>query len=338
MKTIAKYIAAVVAMIAGTVDASAAGLLNVSYDVARALYEELNPVFATEWKAKTGETLTIDQSHAGSSKQARAVIDGLPADVVTMNSPLDIDVIAKTGLLPTDWAAKFPNAASPSWSAIVFVVRRGNPKAIKDWPDLVKPNTAVVLPNPKTSGNGRYSYLAAWQFARTQNGADAGAQRDLAAFEFEKKLLANVPVLDIGGRDASVTFAQRSIGDVLLTFESEARALRTTFANGGFEIVYPSLTVRADNPVAVVARNADKKGTSKLAEAYLQFHYAKAAQEIFAKNGLRVVDADVTKAHADFPALKTFTVDEAFGGWAKAQPEHFAAGGTFDKAIAEAKK
>jgi sulfate transport system substrate-binding protein len=333
MKNFAKYAFASLGLVAGATDAAAAGLLNVSYDVARALYAELNPVFIAEWKASSGETPTIDQSHAGSSKQARAVIDGLPADVVTMNSPLDIDVIAKAGLLPEDWASKLPHAASPSWSAIVFVVRKGNPKAIKDWSDLVKPGVAVVLPNPKTSGNGRYSYLAAWQFARTRGGADAAAP-----LEFVKKLLANVPVLDVGGRDASVTFAQRGIGDVLLTFESEACALRTTFAAAGLEIVTPSLTVRADNPVAVVTKNAQKKGTLKLAEAYLQFHYSKPAQEIFARNGLRVVDADVAKAHADFPALKTFTVEEAFGGWAKAQPEHFAAGGTFDQAIAEAKK
>ena len=333
MKNFAKYTFAILALTAAAADASAAGLLNVSYDVARALYAELNPVFVAEWKAKTGETLAIDQSHAGSSKQARAVIDGLPADVVTMNSPLDVDVIAKAGLLPEDWAARFPHAASPSWSAIVFVVRKGNPKDIHDWSDLIKPGVAVVVPNPKTSGNGRYSYLAAWQFARTRTAADAAAP-----LAFERQLLANVPVLDVGGRDASVTFAQRGIGDALLTFESEARALRSTFAAAGFEIVAPSLTVRADNPVAVVAKNAQKKGATKLAEAYLQFHYSKPAQEIFARNGLRVVDADVAKAQTDFPTLKTFTVDEAFGGWAKAQPEHFAAGGTFDQAIAEAKK
>ncbi len=317
-----------------TTQLKAAALLNVSYDVARGVYEALNPAFIADWKQQTGETVTIDQSHAGSSKQARAVIDGLPADVVTMNSPLDIDVIAKAGLLPADWAKSFPNTSSPSWSTIVFVVRRGNPKGLKDWPDLIKPGVQVVLPNPKTSGNGRYSYLAAWQFAHVQHPADA-----TAPLEFEKKLFANVPILDVGGRDATTTFAQRGIGDVLLTFESESKTILATFGADQFAVVDPSLSVRADNPVAVVAANSDKKGTTKLAQAYLQFHYAKPAQEIFARQGLRVVDADVSRAHAaEFPALKTFTVDEAFGGWAKAQAEHFASGGSFDRIIAEVRK
>jgi len=312
----------------------AATLLNVSYDVARGLYEELNPAFVADWKQKSGETVGVDQSHGGSTKQAHSVIEGLPADVVTMNSPLDIDAIADAGLLPKDWAKKFPSASSPSWSAIVFVVRKGNPKALKDWSDLVKAGVQVILPNPKTSGNGRYSYLAAWQFARTQSNADAAS-----ALAFEKKLFANVPVLDVGGRDATTTFAQRGIGDVLLTFESEAKVVVSTFGADKFEIAYPSLTVRADNPVAVVAKNADKKGTAKIAEAYLQFHYGSVAQEIFARRGLRVVDAKVAAAHAaEFPQIKTFVVDEAFGGWPKAQAEHFATGGSFDKVVAEVKR
>ena len=324
----------VAAAFLGIARANAATLLNVSYDVARGLYEELNPAFVAEWKQKTGETVGIDQSHGGSTKQAHAVIEGLSADVVTMNSPLDIDAIADAGLLPKDWAKKFASASSPSWSAIVFVVRKGNPKALRDWSDLVKPGVQVILPNPKTSGNGRYSYLAAWQFARTQPGADAAAP-----LAFEKKLFANVPILDIGGRDATTTFAQRGIGDVLLTFESEAKVVVATFGADKFEIAYPSLTVRADNPVAIVVKNAEHKGTTKLAEAYLQFHYAKAAQEIFARRGLRVVEADVAAAHAaEFPAIRTFVVDDAFGGWAKAQAEHFATGGSFDKVIAEVKR
>ncbi|MEP6939562.1 MAG: sulfate ABC transporter substrate-binding protein [Rudaea sp.] len=323
-----------VACAGGSSSARAASLLNVSYDVARGLYEELNPAFVEEWKRKTGETVDIDQSHGGSTKQAHAVIEGLPADVVTMNSPLDIDAIADAGLLPNDWATHFPAAASPSWSVIVFVVRKGNPKALRDWSELVKPGVQVILPNPKTSGNGRYSYLAAWQFARMQPGADAAAP-----LAFEKKLLANVPILDIGGRDATTTFAQRGIGDALLTFESEAKVVVATFGADKFEIAYPSLSVRANNPVAVVAKNADRKGSAQLAQAYLQFHYGKVAQEIFARRGMRVVDAGVAAAHAaEFPLIRTFVVDAAFGGWAKAQAEHFATGGTFDKVTAEVKR
>lgn len=312
----------------------AANLLNASYDVSRGLYEDLNTAFVAERKQHAGEDVSIDQSHGGSTRQARAVIDGLPADVVTMNSPLDIDAIAAADLLPTDWATRFAHGSSPSWSAIVFVVRKGNPKAIKDWPDLVAPGVQVILPNPKTSGNGRYSYLAAWQFARTRSAAAADAP-----LAFERKLFANVPVLDVGGRDATTTFAQRGIGDVLLTFESEAKVVITTFGADRFEIVYPSLTVRADNPVAIVARNAERKGSVELARAYLQFHYAKAAQEIFARHGLRGIDADVAAAHAaEFPRLKTFSVDEAYGDWAKAQAEHFASGASFDQVVAGVQK
>jgi len=324
------------ALLCGVVasEVHASNLLNVSYDVARGLYDELNKAFVAERKQGAGEDVSVDQSHGGSTKQARAVIDGLPADVVTMNSPLDIDAVASAGLLPKDWAGQFAHGSSPSWSAIVFVVRKGNPKTIKDWPDLVASGVQVILPNPKTSGNGRYSYLAAWQFARTRPAAPADAP-----LAFERKLFANVPVLDIGGRDATTTFAQRGIGDVLLTFESEAKVVVTTFGADKYEIVYPSLTVRADNPVAIVARNAEKKGSTELARAYLQFHYGKAAQEIFARHGLRGIDAEVGAAHAaDFQPLTTFTVDEAFGGWAKAQSEHFANGASFDQIIAGAKK
>ena len=307
--------------------AAAAPLLNVSYDVARSLYKDLNPVFVEQWRKQTGETVNIDQSHGGSSKQARAIIDGLDADVVTMNNPLDIDAIADAGLLPKDWAKAFPDDSSPSWSAIVFIVRKGNPKNIKDWNDLVRPGIQVVLPNPKTSGNGRYSYLAAWQYARTRPGAS-----DTDSIDFEKKLFANVPVLDTGGRDATTTFAQRGIGDVLLTFESESQAIHANFGDA-YQVVIPSITVRADNPVAVVDKVAAKKGSTKLAQAYLKFHYSPAAQEIFIKNGLRPADPAALAKHPEFPALHTFTIAKDFGGWAHAQKLHFSDGGIFDQII-----
>ncbi|HZR35078.1 MAG TPA: sulfate ABC transporter substrate-binding protein [Nevskia sp.] len=307
--------------------APAAPLLNVSYDVARSLYKDLNPAFAAQWKQQTGETVSIDQSHGGSSKQARAVIDGLDADVVTMNNPLDIDAIAAAGLLPKNWAQAFPDDSSPSWSAIVFIVRKGNPRNIRDWNDLVRPGIQVVLPNPKTSGNGRYSYLAAWQYARGRPGAS-----DTDSIDFEKRLFANVPVLDSGGRDATTTFAQRGIGDVLLTFESESRAIQANFGDA-YQVVIPSITVRADNPVAVVDKVAAKKGSTRLAQAYLKFHYSPAAQEIFIKNGLRPADPAALARHPEFPPLHTFTVAKDFGGWAHAQQLHFADGGIFDQII-----
>jgi len=316
------------------IPATAAPLLNVSYDVARSLYKDMNPAFAAQWKQQTGQTITIDQSHGGSSKQARAVIDGLDADVVTMNNPLDIDAIADAGLLPKNWAEAFPDGSSPSWSPIVFVVRKGNPSGIHDWPDLVRPGIQVVLPNPKTSGNGRYSYLAAWQYARTRPGAS-----DTDSIAFEKRLFANVPVLDVGGRDATTTFVQRGIGNVLLTFESEARLILANFGADRYEIVIPSITVRADNPVAVVEKVAAKKGNTALALAYLKFHYSPAAQEILMRNGLRPADPAALQKHAaEFPPLHTFTVARDFGGWQHAQTLHFAGGGIFDQIIARTSK
>jgi sulfate/thiosulfate-binding protein len=310
--------------------ADEATLLNVSYDVARKLYQELNPAFAEAWKRKTGQTLRIDQSHGGSSKQARSVIDGLEADVVTMNNPLDIDAIAERGkLLPKDWATQFPLASSPSWSTILFVVRKGNPKGIRDWNDLVKPGVAVILPNPKTSGNGRYSYLAAWEYARRANGGSEDAAR-----AFVKKLLSNVPILDTGGRGATTTFSQRTIGDVLLTFENEVALIREELGDR-FEVVVPSLTVRADNPVAVVQKFAAKHGRSELARAYIEFHYSPQGQEIFARNAIRPSDPAVLERHANrFPKLDAFTVEEAFGSWPLAQAAHFADGGSFDQIYA----
>jgi sulfate transport system substrate-binding protein len=314
--------------------AQAGSLLNASYDVARSLYQDLNPAFAAQWKQQTGETVTIEQSHGGSGKQARAVIDGLPADVVTMNNPLDIDAIAAAGLLAKDWAQRLPHQSSPSWSAIVFVVRKGNPLGIHDWPDLVRSGVQVVLPNPKTSGNGRYSYLAAWQFARTRPGAS-----DTDSIEFEKRLFANVPVLDTGGRDATATFVQRHIGDVLLTFESEGRLIAANFAADGYEIVRPSLTVRADNPVAVVDQVAGHKGNTRLAAAYLQFHYSAQAQEIFMRNGLRPADPAALRGHeAEFPPLQAFEVGADFGGWQRVQALHFAEGGIYDQVVVRGSK
>lgn len=302
-------------------------LLNASYDVARNLYKELNPAFVADWKQKTGEDIRINQSHGGSTKQARAIIDGLEADVVTSNNPLDIDAIAgRAHLIRADWPRQFPHDSSPSWSAILFLVRKGNPKGIKDWNDLARPGVAVIVPNPKTSGNGRYSYLAAWEWSRRSNGGDEKAARD-----FVGKLFANVPVLDTGGRGATTTFAQRGIGDVLLTFENEVQLIRDELGDK-FEVVIPSLTVRADNPVAVVDKVAARKGTARLAKAYLDFHYSDRGQEIFANNDIRPANGAILKKYAArFPALNTFDVSEAFGSWSKAQATHFGDGGIFDQ-------
>ncbi|MGH8446220.1 MAG: sulfate ABC transporter substrate-binding protein [Solimonas sp.] len=332
MKTwIRSFTAAAVLGLAAPLAQADTPLLNVSYDVARAFYQDFNPAFAADWKAKTGETVSIDQSHGGSSKQARSVIDGLEADVVTMNNPLDIDAIAKAGVLSADWARKFPNNASPSWSPILILVRKGNPKGIRDWNDLTKPGVQIVIPNPKTSGNGRYSYLAVWQYALKQPGGS-----DATARAFVAKLFRNVPVLDTGGRGATTTFAQRGIGDALLTFENEIRLIQKELGADKFEVVLPSLTVRADNPVAVVDKYAAKKGHEKLARAYLEWHFSDAGQEIAARNDLRPVDEAILKKNADrFPAVKTFTVDEAFGGWPKTQATHFADGGLFDQIYAQ---
>ena len=307
-------------------------LLNVSYDVARGFYKDFNAAFIADYKAKTGETIKVEQSHGGSSRQARSVIDGLQADVVTMNNPLDIDAIAeRAGLLPKDWAKKLPNNAAPSYSAILFVVKKGNPKGIKDWDDLVKPGIKLVIPNPKTSGNGRYSYLAAWEYAKRKNG-------EAAAKDFVTQLFANVPVLDTGGRGATTTFAQRGIGDVLLTFENEVRLIKDELGPDKFDVVIPSLTVRADNPVAVVEKFAAKNGNAKLAKAYLDYHFSPAGQQLIAKAELRPIDEALLKQYAaTLPALNLFTVDQAFGSWPAAQKTHFADGGVFDQIIAVSK-
>jgi sulfate transport system substrate-binding protein len=302
-------------------------LLNASYDVTREFYKEFNETFSADWKTKTGEAFTVNQSHGGSSKQARAVLDGLQADVVTMNQSTDVEILVEGGLVAKNWREKLPHNASPYSSTIVFIVRKGNPKKIKDWNDLTKAGTQVIIPNPKTSGNGRYSYLAAWSYAKhLEGGSDATAK------EFVGKLFKNVPVLDTGGRGATTTFIQRGIGDVLLTFENEAWLVRKEFGEDKTEIVYPSSSIVAEAPVAVVEKYAEKRGTKELAQKYLEALYAPAAQELAAKHYLRPRSSEVFAKYAErFPELKSFTVEEEFGGWADAQKTHFADEGVFDQ-------
>jgi len=300
-------------------------LLNVSYDVARELYKDINPAFVAEWKKTTGANITIKQSHGGSSKQARAVADGLEASVVTMNQANDIDMLADRGLVAKDWAKRFPNNAAPYYSTMVFLVRKGNPKGIKDWADLAKPGVKVVIPNPKTAGNGRYTYLAAWGSVIKKGGNEAQA-RDLVG-----KIFKNVPVLDAGGRAATTTFTQRQIGDALVTFENEVNLVRAEFGND-FEVVYPSISVLAESPVAVVDKVVDRKGIRKQATAYLNFLYSETGQAIGAKHYLRVRNDKVMKQFsANYKPIQLFTVDDVFGGWRAAQKQHFDDGGEFDK-------
>ena len=301
-------------------------LLNVSYDVTREFYKDINAAFIKQWKARTGEDLVINQSHGGSSKQARSVVDGLAADVITMNQANDIDILAERGaLIPVDWAKRLPNNSAPTTSTSVILVRKGNPKGIKDWADLARPGVSVVIPNPKTSGNGRYTYLAIWGSV-IKSGGDAAKARDL-----EQRVFANVPVFDGGGRAATTTFAQRNIGDALATFESEVALIRAEFGDQ-FDVVYPRLSVLAENPVAVVDKVVDKKGTRKQAEAYLNFLWTDEGQTIAAKHHLRPRSAKVLAQFAgDFPKLNLFTVDEVFGGWKRAQKEHFDDGGLYDQ-------
>ena len=302
-------------------------LLNVSYDVSRDFYKDYNPMFQKHWKATSGESVEFKQSHAGSSKQVRAVADGLEADLVTMNQASDVDFLAEKGLVASDYAKKFPNGASPYTSTMVFIVRKGNPKALQDWSDLVKPGIQVILPHPKNTGNGRYSYLAAWGYALKQP-----AGNDKTALEFVGKLLKNAPLFASGGRDATTTFMQRKIGDVLVSFESEAELIAKEFGKGEFDVVYPSLSILTEFPVAIVDKVVDKRGTRKLAQAYLDYLWSKEGQENAAQNYLRPRDAELLKKYAaQFPAIKTFTVDEVFGGWVKASPTHFKDGGTFDQ-------
>jgi sulfate transport system substrate-binding protein len=285
------------------------------------------------WKATTGEDITVNQSHGGSSKQARAVIDGLEADVVTMNQSNDIDAIAERGkLLPADWAKRLPNNSAPTTSTTVILVRKGNPKGIKDWTDLARPGVSVVIPNPKITGNGRYTYVAAW------GAAIKAGQTPAQARELVQKIFANVPVFDGGGRAATTTFAQRGIGDALATFESEVNLIKSEFG-GDFDVVYPQWSILAENPVAVIDKVVDKKGTRKQAEAYLKYLWSDEAQEIAAKHQLRPRSpALLTKYAKDFPKVNTFTIDEVFGGWSKAQKEHFDDGGVYDQILKAGKK
>ncbi len=308
-------------------------LLNVSYDVTREFYKDFNAMFVARWKAQTGESLTINQSHGGSSKQARSVSDGLEADVVTMNQANDIDLLVdRGGLLAADWATRLPDHASPTTSVSVILVRQGNPKKLHEWADLARPGVSVIVPNPKTSGNGRYTWLAAYGSVLQAGGSAADA------LEQARRLFANVPVLDGGGRAATTTFAQRGIGDALVTFESEVPLIRGEFG-AGFDAVYPRRTVLAENPVAVVDKFADRHGTRKVAEAYLKALWSPEGQEIAARHGLRPRDPRVLAAHAaEFPAVTTFTVDEVFGGWRKAQKVHFDDGGLYDQALAAGKR
>jgi len=301
-------------------------LLNVSYDPTRELYAEVNAAFAKHWKAKGGQDITVQQSHGGSGKQARSVVDGLPADVVTLALAYDVDAIANAGLIPKNWQTRLPNNSSPYTSTIVFLVRKGNPKKIKDWDDLVKPGIAVITPNPKTSGGARWNYLAAWGFAQRKFANDPAKTQD-----FVKRLFKNVPILDTGARGSTVTFVERGIGDVLLAWENEALLAAREMGKGQFQIVAPSVSILAEPPVTVVDKVANKKKTAAVAKAYLEFLYTPEGQEIAAKHYYRPRLPAVAQKYAQqFPTLKMFTIQD-FGGWTKAQQTHFADGGLFDK-------
>ena len=320
-----KFIALVTSLVTSSVFADE--LLNVSYDPTREFYQEFNAAFAKSWKQQTGNSLTVKQSHGGSGKQARSVIDGLSADVVTLALSGDIDTISKqANLLPSDWQTKFPENSSPYTSTIVFVVRKGNPKGIKDWDDLVKSGVKVVTPNPKTSGGARWNYLAAWAYANRKFGGD-----DSKVKNFIRSLYQNVPVLDTGARGSTTTFAQRAIGDVLLSWENEAHLIEKEFP-GQSQIIIPSISILAEPPVAVVEKNAKKHGTEALAKAYLAYLYTPEAQDIAGKHFYRPRNQKaLSKWSKNFPSINLVTIDKEFGGWAKAQKAHFDDGGTFDQ-------
>ena len=324
------FLSLILSAIALSANAKTVKLLNVSYDPTRELYVEVNAAFAKHWKAKSGNDVKVDQSHGGSGKQARSVIDGLPADVVTLALGYDIDVIAERGrLLPVDWQERFPNNSSPYTSTIVFLVRKGNPKQIKDWDDLIKPGVKVVTPNPKTSGGARWNYLAAWAYADGKFGKDLAKTKN-----FLKQLFKNVPVLDSGARGATTTFVQRGVGDVLIAWENEAYLALKEFGADKFELITPSLSILAEPPVAVVDKVAKKNGTEALAKAYLEFLYTEEGQEIAARHFYRPRNEKVAaKFAAKFPKVKLITIDEHFGGWAKAQKTHFGEGGIFDEIV-----
>ncbi|WOD28108.1 sulfate ABC transporter substrate-binding protein [Alloalcanivorax xenomutans] len=301
-------------------------ILNVSYDPTRELYEAFNKEFINHWKEETGETLVVRQSHGGAGKQTRAVIDGLEADVVTLALAYDIDAIAeKTGRIPADWQKRLPNNSSPYTSTIVFLVRKGNPKDLKDWDDLVKPGVEVITPNPKTSGGARWNYLAGWAYAKEKYGSEDAAR------DFVTKLYQQVPVLDSGARGSTTTFVQRGIGDVLLAWENEALLAINELGKGEFEIVVPSVSILAEPPVTVVDKNAEKHGTTDVAKAYLEYLYTPVGQKLAAEHYYRPSDPEVAREYADaFPEVNLITVDSAFGGWQKAQEAHFNDGGVFD--------
>jgi sulfate/thiosulfate transport system substrate-binding protein len=316
-----------VSLWAGSALAADVTLLNVSYDPTRELYGEFNKAFASAYQKETGKSVEIKQSHGGSGAQARSVIDGLQADVVTLALAYDIDAIAGRKLIAADWQKRLPTNSAPYTSTIVFLVRKGNPKAIKDWGDLVKPGVRVITPNPKTSGGARWNYLAAWGYAlKTFGGSDAKAK------QFVADLYEHVPVLDTGARGATVTFVERGVGDVLLAWENEAYLALREFGQDKFEIVAPPLSILAEPPVAVVDAVADRKGTRSVAEAYLKYWYTKEGQDIAARNAYRPRDPEVAKRYENnFAKIELFTIDDMFGGWTKAQKEHFAEGGIFDQ-------
>ena len=321
-----KSIAAAALLAVSGLNVSAQTMLNASYDVAREFYKEYNSAFVANYKKTTGKDLKIDQAHGGSSAQARAVNDGLDADVVTMNTTTDIEFLASKGIVVADWTKRFPHSASPTSSTMLFLTRNGNPKNIKDWDDLIKPGIQVIVVNPKTGGNGRMAYLAAWGYVRKKGGTEA----DAAAFV--AKLYKNVPVLAKGGRDATTIFLQRNIGDVLVTFESEVISVDNEFGTGKVDAIHPSISIVAENPVAVVERTVNKKGTVDLAKAYLNYLYSDEAQEIAAKHALRPSNPAILKKYSKtFKPLQLFTVNEVFGSFAEAQKVHFNDGGNFDK-------
>lgn len=330
MSALRAVFALVFAFATSVVAAKDVTLLNVSYDPTRELYQDFNAAFARQWKAKTGDNVSIKQSHGGSGKQARSVIDGLDADVVTLALAYDIDEIAEKGkLLPADWQKRLKHNSSPYTSTIVFLVRKGNPKGIKDWDDLIKPGVQVITPNPKTSGGARWNYLAAWGYAQKKYGSDDKAKEYVAA------LLKNVPVLDSGARGATTTFVERGLGDVLLAWENEALLALKELGPDKFEVVAPSVSILAEPPVAVVDKVVDKKGTRAVAQAYVDYLYSAEGQEIAGRNYYRPIDpAAAAKYAKQFPQVKLFSIDEVFGGWTKAQKTHFADGGVFDQIFA----
>ena len=319
--------AATITLAAAPASAQSVSLLNVSYDPTRELYVEYNAAFAKYWKGKSGQDVSVKQSHGGSGKQARSVIDGLDADVVTLGLAPDIDaLVTHGGLVNADWQKRLPHNAAPYTSTIIFLVKKGNPKGVKDWNDLIKPGVSVITPNPKTSAGAQWNYLAAWEYGKRKFGGEAGAK------DFVGKLYGNVPVLDTGARGSTITFAQRAVGDVLLAWENEAFLVLKEFGADKFDIVVPSVSIVAEPVVAVVDKNVDKKGTRKVAEEYLKYLYSDEGQDIAGKNYYRPTsDKARAKYAAQFPKLELFTIDQAFGGWPKTSKTHFADGGTFDQ-------